>query len=50
MVCKPQCNEPIKKHKELSMINFIFQLSDKFIPLKTGIQTSMTKHSKSYRM
>lgn len=37
MVCKLQHNEPTKKPKELSMINFIFQLSDKFIPLKTDI-------------
>lgn len=45
MVCKPQHNETMKKHKELSMINFIFQLSDKFIALKTDIQTSMISKS-----
>ena len=48
MVCKPQHNETMKKHKELSMINFIFQLSDKFIALKTDIQTSMISKSQDY--
>lgn len=44
-VGKPQHNETMKKHKELSMINFIFQLSDKFIALKTDIQISMISKS-----